>query len=118
MAGERPDLAGRVVKQLARFSPMIVVLSAATARLRAHGRRDGSSHAHRHALHHPHHDRRDQPPPPEAVTEARAGAAIKVPRIVEHSPRGRAWRVDLPPDDAADRRVAEFIARMVRPAGD
>jgi len=40
---------------------------------------------------------------------------IKVPRIVQHTPRGRAWRVELPPDEAADAGIAAFMARMVRP---
>jgi hypothetical protein len=38
-------------------------------------------------------------------------AEIKTSRIVQHTPRGWAWRVDLPPDDAADARVASFFAR-------
>jgi len=35
---------------------------------------------------------------------------IKVPRIVEHTPKGRAWRIPIEPDPAADERI--------RPAGD
>jgi hypothetical protein len=44
-------------------------------------------------------------------------AEIKVPRIVQHTPRGRAWKVQAPiePDPEADARVAAFLARMVRP---
>jgi hypothetical protein len=37
---------------------------------------------------------------------------------MQHTPLGKAWRLDLPPDDGADRRVAEFIAKVIRPAGD
>jgi hypothetical protein len=38
---------------------------------------------------------------------------IVVPRIVQHTPRGRAWRVrDLELDPEADARVAAFFERM------
>jgi hypothetical protein len=42
---------------------------------------------------------------------------IKVPRIVQHPPKGKAWRLRAPiePDPQADARVADLIARMVRP---
>jgi hypothetical protein len=36
---------------------------------------------------------------------------IKVPRIVQHTPRGRAWKV-LPPDPEAEARAAAFFERM------
>jgi len=41
---------------------------------------------------------------------------IKSPRIVQHTPKGRAWRVALEPDQAADERVRAFIAKVVRPS--
>ena len=38
-------------------------------------------------------------------------AAIKVPRIVQHTPKGRAWK--LPPDDPeAKARAVAFFSRM------
>jgi hypothetical protein len=43
---------------------------------------------------------------------------IKVPRVVQHTPKGWAWRLDLEPDPAADERVAAFMTRAIRPAGD
>jgi hypothetical protein len=37
-----------------------------------------------------------------------------VPRIVQHTPRGEAWK--LPPDDPeAKARAVAFLARMIRP---
>ena len=44
-------------------------------------------------------------------------ADIKVPRIVQHTPKGRAWVLanELPPDPEADACIAEFLARMTRP---
>jgi hypothetical protein len=44
-------------------------------------------------------------------------ATIKVPRIVQHTPRGRAWRLAalleaLPPDPGAEARAAAFLERM------
>jgi hypothetical protein len=42
-------------------------------------------------------------------------ATIKVPRIVKHTPRGRAWK--LPPDDPeAKAQAVAFLARMIRPS--
>jgi hypothetical protein len=49
-----------------------------------------------------------RPAKPAQATE------IKVPRIVQHTPRGRAWK-PLPPDPEADARVAAFLSRMIRP---
>jgi hypothetical protein len=47
-------------------------------------------------------------------TKAGQAAAIKVPTIVQHTPRGRAWK--LPPDDPeAKARVVAFLSRMIRP---
>jgi hypothetical protein len=41
-------------------------------------------------------------------------ALIKVSRIVQHTPRGRAWK--LPPDDPeAKARAVASLARMIRP---
>jgi hypothetical protein len=38
-------------------------------------------------------------------------ATIKVPGIVQHAPKGRAWK--LPPDDPeAKARAVEFFAKM------
>jgi hypothetical protein len=55
--------------------------------------------------------------PPQKPAQA---ASIKVSRIVQHTPKGRAWRVPakLPPDPEADAQVAAFFARMIRPEGD
>ena len=63
------------------------------------------------------HDHRDLSPPPQTPGEASQAATIAVPRIVQHTPRGRAWKVQAPiePDPEADARVAAFLARMVRP---
>jgi hypothetical protein len=41
-------------------------------------------------------------------------AEIKVPRIVQQTPRGRAWKLPEP-DPEAEARVAAFFARMIRP---
>lgn len=38
-------------------------------------------------------------------------ASIAVPRIVQHTPKGRAWK-PLPPDAEADAQIAAFLARM------
>jgi hypothetical protein len=54
--------------------------------------------------------------PPEAHRQARPGSTIAVPRIVQHTPRGRAWKLAaLEPDPEADARVAAFFAKMIRP---
>jgi hypothetical protein len=51
---------------------------------------------------------RKRPPKPAQA------AMIKVPRIVQHTPRGRAWK--LPPDDPeAKARAVAFLSRMIRP---
>jgi hypothetical protein len=43
-------------------------------------------------------------------------AEIKVPRIVQHTPRGRAWKLKpLAPDPEAEALVAAFFAGMIRP---
>jgi hypothetical protein len=39
-------------------------------------------------------------------------ATIKVPRIVQHTPRGRAWKLPEPLDPEAEARVAAFFAKM------
>jgi hypothetical protein len=36
---------------------------------------------------------------------------IKVPRIVQHTPKGRAWKL-LPADPEGEARAAVFFARM------
>jgi hypothetical protein len=38
-------------------------------------------------------------------------AAIKVPRIVQHTPRGRVWKLP-PPDPEAEARIAALFERM------
>jgi hypothetical protein len=53
---------------------------------------------------------RQRRPAPKA-TDA---AAIKVPRVVQQTPRGRAWKTPAP-DAEADARVAAFFKRMVQP---
>jgi hypothetical protein len=54
---------------------------------------------------------------PKRPAKRAQAAEIKVPRIVQHTPKGRAWRlaVSLEPDPEADARIAAFMARMVRP---
>jgi hypothetical protein len=40
-------------------------------------------------------------------------AEITAPRVVQHTPKGRAWRVkELEPDPEADARVEAFLERM------
>jgi hypothetical protein len=54
-----------------------------------------------------------KPPRPRKPAQA---VEIKVPRIVQHTPKGRAWR--LPPNEPhpeADARIADLFARMIRP---
>jgi hypothetical protein len=41
-------------------------------------------------------------------------ATIKVPRIVQHTPKGRAWKLPEP-DPEAKARAVEFLSRMIRP---
>jgi hypothetical protein len=48
---------------------------------------------------------RKRPPKPAQA------ATIKVPRIVQHTPKGRAWKIP-PPDPEADARIAAFFERM------
>jgi hypothetical protein len=38
-------------------------------------------------------------------------ATIKVPRIVHHTPRGRAWKLP-PPDPEGEARAMAFLERM------
>jgi hypothetical protein len=44
-------------------------------------------------------------------------ATIAAPRIVQHTPKGRAWKVREPieVDPETEARIAAFMARMVRP---
>jgi hypothetical protein len=49
---------------------------------------------------------------PKRPPKAAQAAAIKVPRIVEHTPKERAWKPE-PLDPEAKARVAAFFARMV-----
>ena len=39
-------------------------------------------------------------------------ATIKVPRIVQHTPKGRAWRLPPPDDPKAKARAVAFLERM------
>ena len=49
--------------------------------------------------------------PPKRRPKPAQAATIKVPRIVQHTPKGRAWK--LPPDDPeAKARAAAFFERM------
>jgi hypothetical protein len=41
-------------------------------------------------------------------------AEIKVPRIVQHTPRGRAWKLPEP-DPEGEARARAFLARVIRP---
>jgi hypothetical protein len=46
--------------------------------------------------------------------KAAQAAEIKVPRIVQHTPKGKAWK--LPPDDPeAKARAVAFLQRVIRP---
>jgi hypothetical protein len=49
-------------------------------------------------------------PRPKRTKPAQA-AAVKVPKIVQHTPRGRAWKLPEP-DPEAEARVAAFFAKM------
>jgi hypothetical protein len=43
-------------------------------------------------------------------------ALIKVPRIVQHTPKGRAWRLpEQEPDPEGEARAKAFLAKMIRP---
>jgi hypothetical protein len=42
-------------------------------------------------------------------------ALIKVPRIVQHTPKGRAWRLPPPDDPEAKAKAVAFLERMIRP---
>jgi hypothetical protein len=53
---------------------------------------------------------------PKRPAKPAQAAKIAVPRIVQHTPRGKAWKLPaLEPDPEADARIAAFLARMVRP---
>jgi hypothetical protein len=48
---------------------------------------------------------------PKRLAKPAQAATIKVPRIVQHTPKGRAWK--LPPDDPeAKARAVAFFAKM------
>ena len=53
-------------------------------------------------------------PPRKRPAKPAQAAEIKVPRIVQHTPKGRAWKV-LPPNAEADAKVKAFFERMVQP---
>jgi hypothetical protein len=51
---------------------------------------------------------------PKRPAKPAQAATIKVPRIVQHTPKGRAWK--LPPDDPeAKARAVAFLERVIRP---
>jgi hypothetical protein len=50
---------------------------------------------------------------PQRPSKPAQPAALAVPRIVQHTPRGMAWK-PVVDDPEADARVAAFLARMVR----
>ena len=51
---------------------------------------------------------------PKRPAEPAQAAEIKVPRNVQHTPKGRAWK--LPPDDPeAKARAVAFLSRVIRP---
>lgn len=57
-----------------------------------------------------------RPPRRRNPAKAAQAAEIAVPRVVQHTPKGRAWRLkELEPDPDADARVAAFFDRMIRP---
>ena len=52
--------------------------------------------------------------PPKRRPKPAQATTIKVPRIVQHTPKGRAWK--LPPDDPeAKARAVAFLQRVIRP---
>jgi hypothetical protein len=52
--------------------------------------------------------------PRKRPAKAAQAAEIKVPSIVQHTPRGRAWK--LPPDDPEAKALAvAFLERVIRP---
>ena len=56
----------------------------------------------------PPHDHRHHPPP-QAPRKPAQAATIKVPRIVQHTPKGRAWRLPPPDDPEAKARAVAFL---------
>jgi hypothetical protein len=52
--------------------------------------------------------------PRKRLAKPAQAATIKVPMIVQHTPKGRAWK--LPPDDPeAKARAVAFLKRVIRP---
>jgi hypothetical protein len=51
---------------------------------------------------------------PKRPAKPAQAAEIKVPRIVQHTPRGKAWKLPEP-DPEAEARAAAFFAMMIRP---
>jgi hypothetical protein len=49
--------------------------------------------------------------PRKRPAKAAQAAETKVPRIVQHTPRGHAWKLP-PPDPEAEARIAVFFERM------
>jgi hypothetical protein len=52
--------------------------------------------------------------PRKRPTKPAQVATIKVPRIVQHTPKGGAWKLPEPDPEAKARAVA-FFARIIRP---
>jgi hypothetical protein len=50
--------------------------------------------------------------PRKRRTKPAEATTIKVPRIVQHIPKGRAWRLPPPDDPEAKARAAAFFERM------
>ena len=42
-------------------------------------------------------------------------AMIKGDKIVQHTPRGRAWTLPVPDDPEAEARAKAFLQRVIRP---
>lgn len=54
---------------------------------------------------------------PKRPAKPAQAATIKVERIVQHTPRGRAWTL-REPDPEGYARAVEFLSRMIRPKSD
>jgi hypothetical protein len=52
---------------------------------------------------------------PKRSAKPALAAEIKVPRIVQHTPKGSAWRLPPPDDPEAKARAVAFLTRVIRP---
>ena len=50
--------------------------------------------------------------PPKRPAKPAQAPTIKVPRIVQHTPKGSAWRLPPPDDPEAKARAVAFLERM------